>query len=200
PVLSLVVGTGASTAKGRLIRAIKHPQSKTSHADEQEKDSMAFLLVLFVIVLIFVAWYAIYAGVRQHQSAGKIVLRCMDIVTIMVPAALPLALTIGASAALQRLMQRGIFCTAPDHIVSAGHVDTICYDKTGTLTREGDTLVGIIPAHILAASKFPHLQDVGGDMAHVMSACHSLEPLESTGCLVGESLELEMFGATGWQQ
>eukprot|EP00611_Tribonema_gayanum_P021486 TRINITY_DN4145_c0_g1_i1.p1 TRINITY_DN4145_c0_g1~~TRINITY_DN4145_c0_g1_i1.p1 ORF type:complete len:1512 (-),score=326.72 TRINITY_DN4145_c0_g1_i1:375-4688(-) len=209
PVLSLVVGTGASTAKGRLIRAIKHPQSKTSHADEQEKDSMAFLLVLFVIVLIFVAWYAIYAGVRQHQSAGKIVLRCMDIVTIMVPAALPLALTIGASAALQRLMQRGIFCTAPDHIVSAGHVDTICYDKTGTLTREGDTLVGIIPAQshsLKVAQSLPDMaawgltKDVGGDMAHVMSACHSLEPLESTGCLVGESLELEMFGATGWQQ
>jgi magnesium-transporting ATPase (P-type) len=30
--------------------------------------------------------------------------------------------------------------------VTTGHVDTVCYDKTGTLTREGDTLMGIIPA------------------------------------------------------
>jgi magnesium-transporting ATPase (P-type) len=38
----------------------------------------------------------------------------------MVPAALPLALTIGVAAALQRLTKKTIFCTAPDHIVSAG--------------------------------------------------------------------------------
>jgi magnesium-transporting ATPase (P-type) len=63
----MVVGTGASTAKGRLIRAIKHPQSKTSHSADQAKDSSMFLTVLFVIVLVFIAWYAIYAAIKQHQ-------------------------------------------------------------------------------------------------------------------------------------
>jgi hypothetical protein len=33
-------------------------------------------------------------------------------------------------------------------------------------------------------------QDMSGDIVYVMSACHSLEPLEVTGELVGESLEL----------
>jgi hypothetical protein len=31
---------------------------------------------------------------------------------------------------------------------------------------------------------------IAGDMAHVMATCHSLEPIDTTGELVGESLEI----------
>jgi cation-transporting P-type ATPase 13A2 len=67
-------------------------------------------------MLIFTPLYML----SLQQSASKVVIRCLDIITIMVPAALPLALTIGVAAALQRLTKKTIFCTAPDHIVSAG--------------------------------------------------------------------------------
>jgi cation-transporting P-type ATPase 13A2 len=71
-----------------------------------------------------------------------IIVRALDLITIIVPPALPATLTIGTSFALSRLRKRDIFCISPNRVNVAGTVDIMCFDKTGTLTEEGLDVLG----------------------------------------------------------
>jgi len=65
-------------------------------------------------------------------SWQKILLRFVDLVTVAVPPALPVAMTIGTSFALSRLKQRRVFCISPPRVNVAGRLNCIGFDKTGT--------------------------------------------------------------------
>ena len=71
-----------------------------------------------------------------------IIIRALDLITIIVPPALPATLTIGTSFALSRLRKKEIFCISPNRVNVAGTVDVMCFDKTGTLTEEGLDVLG----------------------------------------------------------
>jgi cation-transporting P-type ATPase 13A2 len=71
-----------------------------------------------------------------------VIVRALDLITIIVPPALPATLTIGTSFALSRLRKREIFCISPNRVNVAGTVDVMCFDKTGTLTEEGLDVLG----------------------------------------------------------
>ncbi len=64
-------------------------------------------------------------------------IRCLDLVTITVPPALPAAMTAGTAFALARLKKMKIFCISPTRINVAGRVNMMVFDKTGTLTEDG---------------------------------------------------------------
>ena len=84
---------------------------------------------------------------KNHQGIHKTILDCLNLVTVAVPPALPLALTIGTSVALARLKHYGIFCSDSSRISAAGRVNCLCFDKTGTLTTDGLTLKGVHYVH-----------------------------------------------------
>lgn len=64
-----------------------------------------------------------------QSSLETILLRSLDIITIVVPPALPAAMTVGTIYAQRRLKKKGIFCTAPPRINVAGKVKLVCFDK-----------------------------------------------------------------------
>merc|ERR1712241_210098 len=72
-----------------------------------------------------------------------IALRCLDIITIVVPPALPAAMTVGTYYAQNRLKKLKIFCISPQRINVCGKLKLVCFDKTGTLTEDGLDLYGL---------------------------------------------------------
>ncbi len=58
-------------------------------------------------------------------------MRCLDIVTVVVPPALPAAMTVGTVYAQSRLKKKDIFCISPQRINVCGKVKLVCFDKTG---------------------------------------------------------------------
>lgn len=59
----------------------------------------------------------------------KIIIRALDIITVIVPPALPAAMTIGTVYAQNRLKKTGIFCISPPRINFCGRLDLFCFDK-----------------------------------------------------------------------
>ena len=57
------------------------------------------------------------------------ILRCLDLVTITVPPALPAALTVGIVFAQQRLKRLTIYCISPKAINVCGSINAVCFDK-----------------------------------------------------------------------
>ncbi|OAL50930.1 hypothetical protein IQ07DRAFT_508291 [Pyrenochaeta sp. DS3sAY3a] len=209
--LAMVVRTGFNTTKGALVRSMLFPKPS---GFKFYRDSFRYISVMAIIAMIgFVASFInfVHLGLQWHL----IVVRALDLITIVVPPALPATLTIGTSFALSRLKNKQIFCISPQRVNVGGKLDVICFDKTGTLTEEGLDVLGVRvverprnrfselladPYDILPGSQ--HDRDPTVEyLAHktilyTMATCHSLRKIDDE--LVGDPLDVKMFDFTGW--
>ncbi|KAJ1952721.1 hypothetical protein EC988_003397, partial [Linderina pennispora] len=136
---AMVLRTGFNTTKGALVRSILFPRPNKFKFYE---DSFRFIGVLAVIAVIgFLA--SISNFLRLGLTAHIITVRALDLITVVVPPALPATMSIGVSFALARLRKQSIFCISPTRINVCGKVNVMCFDKTGTLTEEGLDVLGV---------------------------------------------------------
>lgn len=104
-----------------------------------KNDSGKFILILGTVALI--SFFIGLPTFLEKLDLGlmeieDVLIRCLDLVTISVPPALPTCLSFGISFSLKRLRKKMIYCINPEKINICGIVRTICFDKTGTLTDE----------------------------------------------------------------
>ena len=149
--VAMVVRTGFNTTKGSLVRSMLFPRPNKFRF---YRDSFRFIGVMAIIaglgfcisIINFIELGVHPTFVSVHMLTQMhwhfIIVRALDLVTIIVPPALPATLTIGTSFALSRLRKREIFCISPNRVNVAGTVDVMCFDKTGTLTEEGLDVLG----------------------------------------------------------
>jgi cation-transporting P-type ATPase 13A2 len=133
-----------------------------------------------------------------------IVVRALDLITVVVPPALPATLSIGTSFAIGRLRKFGIYCISPSRVNIAGKVNVCCFDKTGTLTEDGLDILGVrsLEKNI---NRFGELLEDVHDLPlskdktsflHALATCHSLKMVD--GETIGDPLDVKMFGFTRW--
>ncbi|KAG9232990.1 hypothetical protein BJ875DRAFT_379522 [Amylocarpus encephaloides] len=209
--LAMTVRTGFNTTKGALVRSMLFPKPSGFRF---YRDSFRYISVMGGIAMLgFVASFVNF--VRLHLAFHLIIVRALDLITIVVPPALPATLTIGTNFALSRLRKKQIFCISPQRVNVGGKLDIVCFDKTGTLTEDGLDVLGvrvaqkpsnrfseILPdAHTLlpgaAYERDPTVSyDTHKAALYTMATCHSLRVVD--GELVGDPLDLKMFQFTGW--
>ncbi|KAG7209849.1 hypothetical protein KM043_011454 [Ampulex compressa] len=176
-VLAVVIRTGFNTSKGGLVRSIMYPPPVDF---KFEQDSYKFVILLAGIASIGVIYTIITKTMRGIQSA-HIALEALDLVTIVVPPALPAAMTVGRLVAQRRLEKNKIYCTSPRTINVSGSVDCICFDKTGTLTEDGLDMWGVVPA---SENKFQlPLKDISvlplSEVLVGMVTCHGITIIDN---------------------
>ncbi|KAK5233806.1 hypothetical protein LTR47_004924 [Exophiala xenobiotica] len=209
--LAMVVRTGFNTTKGALVRSMLFPKPS---GFKFYRDSFRYISVMgFIAAIGFVASFINF--VKLGLAWHLIVVRALDLITIVVPPALPATLTIGTNFALSRLRKQQIFCISPQRVNVAGKLDVVCFDKTGTLTEDGLDVLGVRlvqhpeirfgdileethailpPAHY---DRDPTVDyRVNKNMLYAMTTCHSLRLVEDE--LIGDPLDLKMFQFTGW--
>uniref|UniRef100_A0A6G1SQ57 Cation-transporting ATPase n=1 Tax=Aceria tosichella TaxID=561515 RepID=A0A6G1SQ57_9ACAR len=212
-VKALVIRVGFQTAKGELIRSIMFPKpvdfrfNKQIHKFIGVLGCMALIGFLYSVVL------------KSHRGADlkTILISALDLITIVVPPALPAAMTIGIIYAQSRLKNNKIFCISPRSINISGCIDCVCFDKTGTLTEDNLSFNEVVPL-IESKCQFgrPFDEDVmqtsskqverdhhllldNGEYSPLMmclASCHSLTIIDHK--IIGDPLDLQMFEATGW--
>lgn len=64
---------------------------------------------------------------------NEIVIRALDLVTVVVPPALPAAMTVCTLYAQSRLRSQGVFCIHPPRINLGGKLQLVCFDKVSTV-------------------------------------------------------------------
>ncbi|XP_014255644.1 probable cation-transporting ATPase 13A3 isoform X2 [Cimex lectularius] len=193
-VLAVVVRTGFSTAKGKLVRSILHPPPVDF---KFERDSYKFVQLLACVAAIGVLYTVVTMAIRRNPWS-EIILKALDLITIVVPPALPAAMTVGRMYAQARLEKANIFCISPRTINVAGSINCVCFDKTGTLTEDGLDMWCVAPVH---NSKFhlpvKNIKSLPPDhLLRSMVTCHSITIIE--GNLAGDPLDIKVFESTGW--
>ncbi len=214
-VCAMVVRTGFATIKGSLVRYILYPKpSKFSFYS----DSYKYIGVMFCMS--FVGMVAQYLC-NTDMDLSVFCKKCLDLITITVPPALPAAMSIGTSFALSRLKKKQIYCISPPRVNMAGKIGVFCFDKTGTLTEDGLSVLGYRVSAMVSESQsifgrfhtttkgfqpekmfsdpevFEAHKGKGKSLfVECMAACHSITRVE--GKLIGDPLDIEMFNGTGW--
>ncbi|EGP85061.1 uncharacterized protein MYCGRDRAFT_46026 [Zymoseptoria tritici IPO323] len=210
--LALVVRTGFNTTKGALVRSMLFPKPS---GFKFYRDSFRYISVMAGIAAIgFIA--SLVNFIRLGLEPHLIIVRALDLITIVVPPALPATLTIGTNFALSRLKGKQIFCISPQRVNVGGKIDVMCFDKTGTLTEDGLDVLGVRVVS-RPANRFGELlnesstllpgatyerdptMDYNANKAilYTMATCHSLRIVDDE--FIGDPLDLKMFEFTGWQ-
>ncbi|XP_010591374.1 polyamine-transporting ATPase 13A2 isoform X1 [Loxodonta africana] len=193
-VLAVVTRTGFSTAKGGLVSSILHPRPINF---KFYKHSMKFMAALSVLALVGIV-YSVVILHRNKVPLKDIIIRALDLLTVVVPPALPAAMTMCTLYAQMRLRKQGIFCVHPLRINLGGKLQLVCFDKTGTLTEEGLDVMGVVPlkgqTFLPLVSKPRHLPV--GPLLRALATCHTLTQLQDTP--VGDPMDLKMVESTGW--
>ncbi|KAK7220141.1 hypothetical protein V2G26_008144 [Clonostachys chloroleuca] len=205
--LALVVRTGFNTTKGALVRSMLFPKPS---GFKFYRDSFRYIGVMAVVAILgFIA--SLINFVRLGVEWHLIIVRALDLITIVVPPALPATLTIGTGFAISRLKGKQIFCISPQRVNVGGKLDIMCFDKTGTLTEDGLDVLGVRVVHQSSHTFSEVISDTyelgntrnGASqdttlraVLHTMATCHSLRSVD--GELVGDPLDQKMFEFTHW--
>ncbi|KAI9098608.1 hypothetical protein DFS34DRAFT_79351 [Phlyctochytrium arcticum] len=190
--IGVVIATGFAATKGELFRSILYPEYIEF---KFYKDSFKFIAILGVVAAIaFIS--RLVTGIRGDLPAFDVWMSCLDLVTVAVPPALPLILTVGVTLSLKRMKKSGIFCIDPERINLAGRINIMAWDKTGTLTNSNLEWSGIEPAEDGIFTGFAPTVITDPQMERILATCHGLSNV--FGQIVGHSVDLEMFSATRW--
>ena len=142
-VTALVISTGFSTIKGRLIKSIIFPKPVKF---KFFRDSMRFIFCLAILGACGFIYTAITFSLHG-KTASVIIIRALDIITIIISPALPTCMTIGLMYAVKRLKRHQIFCVDPARVNICGKIKMFVFDKTGTLTEDKLAISGVVAAN-----------------------------------------------------
>ncbi|EEP79196.1 P-type ATPase [Uncinocarpus reesii 1704] len=172
--LAMVVRTGFNTTKGALVRSMLFPKPS---GFKFYRDSFRYISVMGMVAgLGFIASFVnfIRLGIAWHT----IIVRALDLITIVVPPALPATLTIGTNFALSRLKKQQIFCISPQRfsdLLADSHaiLPYPLYERDPTIDYHSNAAI-----------------------LYTMATCHSLKIVD--GELIGDPLDVKMFEFTNW--
>jgi cation-transporting ATPase I len=151
---AIVVATGAGTAAHRAISAIADVESAAG-VQARLRALTGKVLPLTLAGGAAVTGLALLHGGTLRRSVADGV----AIAVAAVPEGLPLVATLAQLAAAQRLSRRGVLVRAPRAVEALGRVETVCFDKTGTVTENRLRVVCGVPHTAGPAGPFPDAAD-----------------------------------------
>lgn len=148
--VAIAISIGFNTEKGSLIRSIIHPKPSKSKFQSESINFIKVMLGLGVAGYLASLYFLIHTGqLSTYDILGKF----PELITTVVPPALPACLAIGISYAIQKLKKKAINCIDRDKVNMAGMINLIVFDKTGTLTEDHLEIVGF-EANLFIKSNF----------------------------------------------
>lgn len=126
----LVTKTGSETYLGKTAKLVESAKHK-SHQEEVMLSIVKNMLYLGIAASILVATYAFTLKMNPLVILTFVVIFLMG----AVPVALPAVLTIVQSVGALQLSRKGAVVTRLEAIEDAASIDTLCFDKTGTITE-----------------------------------------------------------------
>ncbi len=137
-----VIAVGSHSFAARITgeaRSFRHPRSPL----ERAVNRLLYALVALVVGLGAVLGYSLY---HRHVARHTAVATASAGVVTMIPEGLMVLVSLTYAAAAVRMSRRGVLAQQLNAIESLASVDTICIDKTGTLTANNLRVVELLPA------------------------------------------------------
>lgn len=198
-----VLRTGFGSAQGKLMRTILY---STESVSANSHEAALFILFLLVFAIAASAYVLYHRYTDDADGRYKLLLRCVLIITSVVPPELPMQLALAVNTSLVSLVKAMVFCTEPYRIPYAGKVDICCFDKTGTITTDAIKAAGVTLPFTGEVDKAAEptndgcammpVHEASIDAALVLATCHSLVHVDNE--VIGDPLELAALESVQW--
>jgi Ca2+-transporting ATPase len=140
---AIVVATGANTEIGLLQQSVESLESGASPL-QQQLDRLGRELT---VAAVFVCGAVLATGLARGFPLLQMVRTALSLAVSAIPEGLPAVATTTMALAVGRLRQRGVVVRHLSAVETLGSVQTLCLDKTGTLTENRMTVVSAAVAH-----------------------------------------------------
>lgn len=123
---------GSDTVLGKIIKTVHMAQNNKGKA-QKAADEFAKYFVPMIVIICIVVWFL-----------TKDLMRVMTILVIACPCALVLATPTAVVASVGNAAKKGILIKGGVVIENSAKVTTVCFDKTGTITKGKPKVVDFI--------------------------------------------------------
>jgi len=137
---ALVVLTGNKTYFGKTTELVQVARPRL-HSEEVISQIVKWLLVIVGVSLVV----AFAGSVLKGINLVYVVPLALVLLASSIPVALPAMFTITMALGSMDLVKRGVLVTRLSAAEDAATMDTLCSDKTGTITINKLSVAGIIP-------------------------------------------------------
>lgn len=110
---------------------------------------------------------------NPDRSKEKLFLRCILILTTVVPPQLPMILTLAVNNSIMYLQKKRIYISEPKKLPLGGKVNIVAFDKTGTLTEDKFVFEGIVD-DLQNYYTMKQIDKASSPNSWVLAGCHSL--------------------------
>jgi P-type Ca2+ transporter type 2C len=126
---AIVYGTGMETQLGMIAKMLEAPEPPTPLQVELRSVGRSIaILCLIVAALVFAT------GLLRGNPLGQTLLIAVSLAVAAIPEGLPAIVTVALSLAVQSMAAHNAIVRRLHAVETLGSTDTICTDKTGTLT------------------------------------------------------------------
>jgi plasma-membrane proton-efflux P-type ATPase len=136
----VVMLTGAKTYFGRTTELVQEARPKL-HIEAVVAKVVRWLFVIVGALICVVVVLSLIRGAPLIEMVPLMLVLLMS----AVPVALPVMFTVSMAVGSEELAKRGVLVTRLSAAEDAATMDTLCVDKTGTITMNQLTVTGVIP-------------------------------------------------------
>ncbi len=131
PIEVTVENTSGATILDEIIRLMENAeQNRAKYVRLADKAASIYAPAVHLLALVtFLAWFFV-AGISWQES----LITAIAVLIITCPCALGLAVPVVQVVASSRLFKAGILLKSPDGLERMAEIDTVVFDKTGSLT------------------------------------------------------------------
>lgn len=137
---SLVVLTGNKTYFGKTTELVQVARPRL-HTEDVISTVVKWLLIIVGVALAVAFVVAVFLGMNLFD----VISLALVLLASSIPVALPAMFTISMAIGSMELVKRGVLVTRLSASEDAATMDTLCSDKTGTITMNKLSVAGVIP-------------------------------------------------------
>ena len=179
---AVAVTTGARTKIGTIADKLKRPDAPT----EFEKNLKDFSLFIFRTTILLVLAVILLNILFSKQDPLDIFLFAVAIAVGLTPELLPLIVTSNLAKGALRMSDDGVIVKRLAALHNFGSIDTLCTDKTGTLTEDRISLIKCVDSEGRESGEVffwgymssRHLTGVRGVLDHAIEGYKKLDVSE----------------------
>jgi len=152
-VIEITANPG-ETFLDRMIHLVESAARRKTPNEIALNILLAALTIIFMIAVVTLQPYALYAGTSVSITVLIALLICL------IPTTIGALLSAIGIAGIDRLLQRNVIALSGRAVEAAGDVDTLLLDKTGTITFGNRQATEFVPAPGIAMGKLVETADL----------------------------------------
>jgi Ca2+-transporting ATPase len=135
--LAVAVATGMDTEVGKIASSLEQMTERPTPFQVEVRKMARQVTIVVAILAIIVAGILLFV---LHEPLIDVALNTLSLAIATIPESLPIVLTFALALGARQMARRKAVVRRLSVVESLGSVDTICTDKTGTLTQNLMTL------------------------------------------------------------